>query len=266
MLTVHLIGGLGNQLFQIAAAEHIAKRTGRQFYISNLNSPDTVHSKQKYFKNIFSRYTSKYNPTRSSCIIEEAKPSFVLEDWSRKIPPSIPAPMLLGYFQRHEYIQPDFIENIVLPEIDYSKYPDISRAVFLHIRGGDYLGHPLHHVQLEDYYRKAVALFPEDTLFYIFTNDQEYTTTLLWLPKLCIFVKEEDELMSLSLMSRCAGGICPNSTFSWWGAYINQWRRRDRGEGHSHGQLPLVIPDKWFNDETFIVDGYFFDGATVLTV
>lgn len=259
-LTVHLIGGLGNQLFQIAAAEHIAKRAGRQFYISNFKSPDTPHSKQQYFTNILKSYTSLYKCLPSSCIIEEAKPPFVLEDWVRKIPPYIPAPMLLGYFQRHEYINDDFIGKLALPDVDTIKYPDINNAAFLHIRGGDYIGHPLHHVNLDDYYRKAITLFPEDTLFYIFTNDHSYASSRPWLPKLHIFVKDEDELMSLSLMSRCNGGICPNSTFSWWAAYINHWRRE------REGGPPLVIPDKWFNDAAFVVDGYFFPGATVIPV
>ena len=56
-LTVELIGGLGNQLFQLAALMHIASRTGRRPYLQSLANP-SPHSSVSYFDTIFWRFRS----------------------------------------------------------------------------------------------------------------------------------------------------------------------------------------------------------------
>jgi glycosyl transferase family 25 len=54
-------------------------------------------------------------------------------------------------------------------------------------------------------------------------------------------------------MSQCQGGICPNSSFSWWGARLNPNRK-------------LILPSKWFNDSNFYTNGYYFPEATIVDV
>jgi hypothetical protein len=96
------MGGLGNQLFQIGAAEHIARATGRRLYITDLRSPATGHSSEQYFSNILSAYCSKYKPDIGwNLVIHEREPKFTFEDFTEKIPddPAI-IPCLIGYFQR----------------------------------------------------------------------------------------------------------------------------------------------------------------------
>ena len=62
------------------------------------------------------------------------------------------------------------------------------------------------------------------------------------------FIKE-DEITTLAMMANCIrGGICANSSFSWWGAFLNPNRT-------------IVMPDKWFNDPNLRSDGYYFPGV-----
>jgi len=54
-------------------------------------------------------------------------------------------------------------------------------------------------------------------------------------------------------MSKCKGGICANSSFSWWGARLNPNRS-------------IILPSKWFNDSRLYTDGYYFPEATIIDV
>lgn len=242
MITVELQGGLGNQLFQVAAIESIATEHGRELCLPN--TPKTSHSTANYYQSILRNWKDRVNDI-GSCLHQHER-TYAFEPWNL---PSVPV-KLFGYFQNYRYIPSSFSSRLVLPEV-----PSLDGA-FIHIRGGDYVNHPLHDVKLEAYYRRAIQMFPFGTKFYVFTNDIQYTKTMTWLHDIDYsFVDEPDEVRSLALMSRCrAGGICANSTFSWWGAYINLNNRT------------LVVPSKWFNDPSIYVDGYFFPGCTICQV
>jgi hypothetical protein len=143
-------------------------------------------------------------------------------------------------------ILPEFIEKLHIneePEVD---------AAFLHIRGGDYIGHPVHFIPLDIYYARAIRHFPPDTLFYIFTNDRTYAEKQTILHSIRYEFVECDELTALAKMKQCKrGGICANSSFSWWGAVLNMNRT-------------LVIPSQLTHDPSWeaVVD-YKFPGAIV---
>jgi hypothetical protein len=242
-LSIALCGGLGNQLFQIAAAHSISKKTNRVLLLGE--SPVTHHSRQDYYSSIFSKWVSCRKDIKDAETINEK--SYEYEEWQFPLNKNV---ILSGYFQNYKYILDDFIDSLVLPNV-----PTLQGA-FIHIRGGDYVNHWLHDVKLQSYYEKSIACFPKHTKFYIFTNDISYAKTFPFLDTIDYeFVNESDELHSLALMKHClVGGICPNSTFSWWAAYMN---RKDR---------ILVLPSKWFNSPYIYIDGYFFPGSTVITV
>jgi hypothetical protein len=219
MLTIRLKGGLGNQLFQVAAAEMIARESGRQLVLPHC--PPTHHSSQDYFTSILSAFASHRGDTASADVT------------------------LDGYFQSYETISPTFRDRLLCP----SDIPSLPGA-FLHIRGGDYVGHTFHDVGLSAYYERAVQQFPPGTHFYVLTNDIPYAKTSPILQTIShSFVDEPDEVRALWTLARCRdGGICANSTFSWWGAYLNPART-------------LVLPSKWFNAPSIPIDGYFFPGS-----
>lgn len=236
MISVHLQGGLGNHLFQIAKCIQVSRETGRRIW---LPVPEkTVHSDQDYFSTIF----------RSISHTRQDYTNYVTIPENQDYRSNAENIQLSGYFQDYRNIPDDFSEYLTLPDVDP------MNGAFLHIRGGDYKGHWLHDIGLTVYYERAIQLFPIGTMFYIFTNDIEYAKTLPFLDRINHqYIKEKDEVKCLAMMKSCSvGGICANSTFSWWGAYLQRNNRM------------LVLPSRWFNDTQMSVTGYFFPEATVL--
>lgn len=246
MLAVELAGGLGNQLFQLAAAETIAAETGRTFCLVNATSPKTVHTDANYFDSVLSVWKDRPYLPENPVIIDEK--SYVKFDWTTILPKDVPV-CLRGYFQNWRYIPPDVCSRIRLPSV-----PPLNGA-FLHIRGGDYVNHWFHDVGLyRGYYDRAVAMFPQGTHFYIFTNDVPYAKRFFLLTKIPHTIVQSDEVTSLAQMAACTqGGICANSSFSWWGAFLNPNRT-------------IVMPDKWYNDHKLYTDGYYFPGVRKCSV
>lgn len=244
MITTQLSGGLGNQMFQLAALDTISKQTNRTPYLTSLTTTKTHHSSNNYFDSIFYKWKSTPILDIQAHQVEES--SYEFKQW--RIENSTPV-TLCGYFQNYKYISSEFESKLSFPEC--MSLP----GAFLHIRGGDYVNHWLHDVKLREYYHRAIEQFPLGTKFFVFTNDKEYAKSLDILEKIDYeFVNEEDELYALTLMKNCKlGGICANSTFSWWAAYLNRQNRT------------LIIPSKWFNSNIY-VQGYFFPEAIICQV
>ena len=244
MIGIYLQGGLGNQLFQLAAVETIANETNRSVFLLEKNTPKTVHSNVNYFSTIFSKFNNY--PIIQEPYVRINELSFKNQDWNKLLPENENV-CLDGYFQDWKYISPNFISKLVLPECSPND------GAFIHIRGGDYVNHWLHHVDLKSYYEKAIEHFPHDTHFYIFTNDIEYAKSFAFLSTITYSFVIEEEVMALTMMSKCTkGGICANSTFSWWGAFLNSNRT-------------IVMPNKWSHDSNIVEEeGYFFPEAIIL--
>lgn len=121
-------------------------------------------------------------------------------------------------------------------------------AVSIHVRRGDYLLHANYRGLCgEDYYRRAMDYVKgkvENPRFYIFSNDMEWCREHLVqfagdCP--CEFIDRNhgiDSFKDLALMSCCSTNIIANSSFSWWGAYLNR-----------HNRPLIVAPAKWTNAE-----------------
>lgn len=123
---------------------------------------------------------------------------------------------------------------------------DISKcnAVSIHIRRGDYLcdvyqGGFSKCVSIE-YYKRAIDYICQVVkvpTFYVFSDDMNWVKDNLLIPS-PIYVdwnKGEDSWQDMYLMSRCRHNIIANSTFSWWGAYLN-----------THVDKIVIAPKKWW--------------------
>lgn len=260
-LTIHpyFMGGLANQLFQLAATEAYAKKTGRQCILHRNLHQANPHSAESYLDTIFADWrTEESSPPTCKIIREDAKfrpfaYERVLEHYA-----SCTNVLLVGYWQNHALvttIRDSFIPRLRFDTSSAHKYPQLCTSAFLHVRGGDYVNHPFHDVKLDVcYYSRAISEFPVGTHFYVFTNDVAYAESKPYLKDVSYTFVNENEVTSMYLMSQCAvGGICANSSFSWWGAYLNPNRI-------------LCMPDKWFNDPTMYTEGYYFEGVRKIPV
>ena len=233
---VQLMGGLGNQLFQLAATQTIADSMNCELVVvrPSLNP----HSNIDYFSTIFS-------------------------SWNRQLKSPAGCRLLRGYFQDHKMIEPGM--ELFLERLNWNGYDDISRydeldnSVFIHVRGGDYLKDgfsQLHHVPLTNYYQRAVQKCSGVSHAYVFTNDLAYLDSLQCFDDIRhTVVRSKNEIHDLFLMSQCGqGGIAANSTFSWWGQYLDKRRPH------------LYLPDIWFNDPSYSTHGYYYREATAVGV
>lgn len=147
---------------------------------------------------------------------------------------------IMGHFQNVRY--PDEIRDILLRELQPKKEIGLSdefkallqqRAVVsVHIRRGDYLKHPyLAHennkMNARDYYGKAITYIREkvdNPVFLFFSDDTEWVKENILCTEEHYYASDLglQDYEELILMSRCRHNIMGNSTFSFWGAWLNE--------------------------------------------
>lgn len=249
-------GGLGNWLFQVAAAVKFAEDLGIEYCLVKETAYRSPHSPMDYFSTIFSKFNQRNSPRWNGAMRVNEPPNFNHLDY-RSIIQSLAGRdidvNLVGYFQHHEFVPSLFKEMLTLQVVDCSKVRD---TCFIHIRGGDYVNNHFHHVKLADYYIKSIAHMKSLGVkkFSVFTNDKAYALQHEFLKDIDYEFVYANELESLVLMSECnAGAICANSSFSWWGAYLN----RDR---------PICMPSEWYNSDDMNNSGYYFPGVNIVKV
>jgi hypothetical protein len=106
----------------------------------------------------------------------------------------------------------------------------------LHVRRGDYCTLAEHHpTQSIDYYKAAVEIIGKEATYFIFSDDIPWCIEQLdWIPNKQ-FVQGNEPHEDLYLMSFCKSNIIANSSFSWWGAYLNQYKSKQ-----------VIVPKRWF--------------------
>jgi 5'(3')-deoxyribonucleotidase len=225
-ISCHLMGGLGNQMFQVATTVSHGKKIGFEAVFS----PTTdlgCSRKKSYTTNVLRKikripkFLGKWNVFRESNHRHQILPTHFEHNV-----------YLDGYFQSYKYFDDDkeFIKNLF--EIDedtrkfiYNKYGPILKGntTSIHVRRGDYIGlGDIHYNQPLSYYEKALTHVKDDTdTFLIFSDDIEWckSTPLFMELKNVVFIDEEDYI-SLYMMTMCKNNIITNSSFSWWGAYL----------------------------------------------
>lgn len=240
------MGGLGNWLFQAATS---IMWGGKDVILSPLHCARSPHSSIDYFATVFQKFPCGF--VNLPLIRLDEPPKLHLFAATPKLHNNT---LLVGYFQNWKNVPPGFRDMLVFENPDLlGKYPQLKDSCFLHIRGGDYIGHWLHDVGLgKQYYATSIQMMKDAgiTHFSIFTNDKDYCTKQEFLKDIEYTVIEENEIDSLYLMSQCKAGITANSSFSWWGAFLNPDRR-------------ICMPSRWFNDIEYYTDGYFFPGTYV---
>lgn len=225
-MTVRLMGGLGNRLFQIAhGLGYSSKYPKYTFCISpyycNSYRSDQLGDHAYFYRNIHMK-----DMLNVAIKKEYHDQPGVYVDF-----PEYDEPICFeGYFQTEKYfihIRDKILEEFGCPSSIQSylmtKYPNLKNSIFLHIRRGDYVNHWLHFINLEQYYKECLEYFDSNIHVYICSDDIEWCKSS-WLKDLPnkTFL-DENEVYTLWIMSICEkGGICANSSFSWWGGWLNQ--------------------------------------------
>jgi hypothetical protein len=209
-------GRLGNNLFEVAAVYNIAQSTkGLCVLNESLENND-------YVKSIFHRFPMlKINVTRTYQSKDSHK---FIPEWFE--PSSDACIEYHHYFQHYKYIEPFFDDFRALLELPETQ---VISCMFLHIRMGDYVGSKNHYVDLTQYYQRCLDQIEPSVRFKVFSDDlkraeQFIETHLIHSLRGRFELVDMDEQHTLSQMANCLlGGICANSTFSWWGARLNPY-------------------------------------------
>jgi hypothetical protein len=270
MIIVELNGGLGNQMFQYALGKSIAKSRNLKLLISikKLNEIDeSIYLKRSFELDVFDvnwNFTQTIHhrlffPNNSlifKClnkilrclIIEEKKFSYT------EINTKTRNTYLIGYFQSEKYFQ--HISNELRNEFLFKKkknqktehfQKEIMKAnsISVHIRRGDYvegITSDLHGFAGLEYYMESINYIKSNIAnpkFYFFSDDCDWVSKNL-LPAIdCAEIvnhnKNEESWQDMYLMSLCKHNIIANSSFSWWGAWLN-----------SNVNKMVIAPKKWF--------------------
>lgn len=275
MVIIKLQGGFGNQMFQYALYKKL-KHMGRdvaldrneikkeidinsQEYIFNVfqlehldakigdiaklkSDNHTVFDKVR-FKLFGSKKTHYYEPENDRGMVQKA--IYNMDNV-----------YLDGFWQTHSYfddIRNEIIKCYSFPEIDennkkmLTKIANSKCSVSLHMRLGDYCN-PLNQMKYggictTEYYKNAIRFFVEkyeSPDFFVFSNDLVKAKKEVGGDYNYIFVDINDKCRGwcdMMLMSKCKHNIIANSSFSWWGAYLNQ-----------HYGKTVIAPKIWVNN------------------
>lgn len=258
-LMPEFMGGLGNNLFQLASSYGLAKKYNKEFKINKTKMAPTIHAdNSKYFNSIFKNFNKYFTENNPINIINEEWNAHKF-DYKNQLDTTDDV-LIKGYLQDYtlfHHIKDEFISLLHFDKSVTEKYPLLNDSAFIHIRGGDYKNNKLHAVPLENYYNKAITKLQLHNIphYYIFTNDIEYAKQFDWIHNINHTFIDENEENSLYLMSQCKyGGIGVNSSFSWWGLYLNTNRPY------------LILPSKWFNESNQYTDGFYFPNSIKIDV
>lgn len=274
MVITRITSGLGNQLFQYALARNLALRNNTSLYIDlSYYQQDYATDTPRRFK--LNHFNTDYKVLNTSPYLYVSKSTKLLPNRTLKplfdfvkekqfhfdsdvLKSNASFITLDGFWQSERYFHDsaDVIRNELTFKRESGKSfvaykQEIEQAdmpISVHIRRGDYVSHPefsktFGFVGL-DYYKAALSLllerFPTAKLF-IFSDDPKWVkhNLPLALPHTLVTNTGSDaDLDDLQLMSLCKHHIIANSSFSWWGAWLNPSRNK-----------VVISPTRWFKDK-----------------
>lgn len=257
--SIGYMGRLGNQMFQFSSTLGIADKKGTtavfpesNCYTASLNGPIDPKTGLKIsvkcdLKDCFDIPLEHFVP------MENIRPSAIYQEGDLKFDPgvySVPEGCdLVGYFQTEKYFSNirekllqvfSFKSEIQKIALDYwDKEIDLflngSIPVSLHVRRGDYTLYPDHHPTCsKEYYDSAMNIFSGDHKFIVFSDDIEWCKENFKGDRFH-HVDTGSPYSDLKIMTMCNHHINANSSFSWWGAWLNPKENKR-----------VICPSRWF--------------------
>ena len=273
MIIVRLYGGLGNQLFQFATARRLSEKLETELVLDIANLERTVanittrhyelmhypicarllSSDEKRIAKLFTNKFLKRLPLRKPWSSYREK-YFHFDPNVLNLGDNV---YLDGYWQSNKYFED--IEDILRLELNSQKEMSVadkktwveintSDSIAIHVRRGDYVSvesvAQTHGVCSLDYYRSAIDFVTHKVKkpkFFIFSDDPKWVSEHLSTGYPTSYVTHngpEDAFQDLRLISLCKHQIIANSSFSWWGAWLN-----------TNAEKIVVAPRRWFLDK-----------------
>lgn len=216
----------------------------RAIGVPDMTSMKTSHKARRYLFRLFERLKS---PQKRKFVLEKSY------RFDKNILKSGNPCYLNGNWQSVKYFEPSasIIRGEITLKDEFSPEAEVIRSqinkgnsVSLHVRRGDYAqkqkANALHGVCSIEYYQAAIAYIAErepNIIIFVFSDDIEWVKKNLHTPHPIVYVSNSaiPDYQELVLMSQCKHHIIANSTFSWWGAWLNP----------SPAKI-VVAPKHWF--------------------
>jgi hypothetical protein len=279
LIIIKLQGGLGNQMFQYAFGKSLSKQLNCSLYLDpsffvpqpievditprryelNIFEADISFASEKmisqfFHPGLFQRVLNKLNTAKK---ILHKESSLLVDHEVFKMKPPV---YFDGFWQSEKYFSDN--ENLIRKVFKFKKPLSIhsqklateilkcENAVSVHIRRGDYISsertNQIHGTCSVAYYINAISLLKSKLnklYFYFFSDDPEWVIgNLVQNLQNYEVVKHntgDDSWQDMALMSRCKHHIIANSSFSWWGAWLNPDKEKI-----------VIAPENWFKIKT----------------
>lgn len=247
-VTVKLMGGLGNQMFQIATGWAYAKQRGGRLLLRA--EKEEADGRPMYWASMLHRF--QHVVYDSLPIIKPAAWEPAATEYGVLPPLSGLGMRLQGYFQSPKYFEAcGEIRQLFAPSAEVLRHVKAShgnllaireRVVVVHARRGDYLKAVEHHGVLGiDYYHAAmeamVAKVPDAFFLLVCEEPMWFMEAMQDLPVLQThpfsILMEQDEVATLALLQQFRHFVIANSSFSWWAAWLS-------------GSTDVIAPRQWF--------------------
>lgn len=272
MIIIKCVGGLGNQMFLYALYKNFIKKNIEVCF--DINDYKNYNLHNGYELDSIFNLEIKYAENEDVKRLKVNKKQYI-KKFIRRINPDLISHKILhpylyneeifslsnayleGYGQNIKYIK--FVEKELREDFQYKvdsldninkkyieKIKKDKNSVSIHIRRGDYIDNAEAYkiyggICENEYFHEAVKKIREkieNPNFYVFSNDIEWVKRNLKLNNATYINHNNgaDSYKDLILMSNCKHNIIANSTFSWWGAWLN-----------SNVDKIVIMPNMWTN-------------------
>jgi len=290
VIIVRVTGGLGNQMFQYAMYKSLEKKgklvklDSKSFYETKKehngyelerifdikpNKPTKEDLEKFDENNISTLFKIKRKLFGDKKFVYDTK-EYVFNKDVYKLKNSY----LNGYWQSIKYFEG--IENDIKKDFRFKNQLDNknleilneienSNSISIHIRRGDYMSPENYNmygcIATPTYYKKAIKVIEEkveNPTFFVFSNDMDWVKKNIQINSRVFYIdinSGNGSYKDMQLMSNCKHNIIANSSFSWWGAWLNENKNKI-----------VIAPKKWINREDVDSDKIelFCEGWTLL--
>jgi hypothetical protein len=237
-ISIEIKGGIGNIMFQIATAYSTSLKNNMNLIVDITNYYGSHYNLDNYKNNILKNIKFSKNIITTP-VYEEKEFKF------NELPKFEKSVKLSGYFQSEKYFKnyrKEILELFspteeILSNINKNYLSILNKdTTSIHVRRGDYLHlENFHPTQKENYYRNAITHLNNNTLYLIFSDDINWCKNNFDFIENKIFIDNLEDFEELYLMSMCKNNIIANSSFSWWGAWMNKNENKK-----------IISPATWF--------------------